>query len=673
MRKFGIELEVSGISKEQAAEALTSIGISAAAENYNHRTRNYWKVTTDSSITSENGLSCELVSPILNYREETFAEISRIVAALKSMGAVVNNSCGMHVHVDCRGIYDPDFYRLLLSFYSKYEKEIDSFVHESRRENQNNYCRTNVNLYNDWETIWSNHIDQSPETNLADAFSNVERYYKLNFASFLRHGTVEFRQFHGTLNPKEIRAWVDFCINLVNQTYAACTEASSKQRLKKPKTSLIQQKMNFANYVVFAANKSRRLNGIQEEISNPYDALVFLNKDFLGYINPYSPSNKLKEFKFTNAEINSIFVTFFYTFREVCNKAHNASRNSGSNDQIFRDASFENEVEMIVLFTALFFEFTGTESEIKRKVYSKLRNLKVYRNGYFVNPPDEFYTFFEHAVDSSAPTPRNYNRNKFLRTITAAGTYNPNKFERVGTIQRLFYNCFNELKRFWVSNPRNLRSVINNEYTRERINIYSAIFYTFSQIRYVIDDLYVDAIYHDLSNPDLINLLSINGLKKSKLFINASQVYKEMNPVSFEKINKEPYFEFVNSLRENSSINKTFENLKETDKVIPANVEFLKEGIDEATQTVTNLRQIREREERQARERQNPRPEARRILTEDFDDDINEIIRELMRIRDSRASLERRRQARQFIYGLSMGSSISAEQQSEIYNFITAR
>ena len=65
-----------------------------------------WKVVRDASITSENerGASAdddyrvELVSPICRY--EDIPTVQELVRQLRHAGARVNDSCGIHVHVD---------------------------------------------------------------------------------------------------------------------------------------------------------------------------------------------------------------------------------------------------------------------------------------------------------------------------------------------------------------------------------------------------------------------------------------------------------------------------------------------------------------------------------------------------------------------------------------------
>jgi hypothetical protein len=51
------------------------------------------------------------------------------------------------------------------------------------------------------------------------ATGSISRYRKVNIASFNRHGTIEFRQHEGTMDPDRILNWVQFCTHFVEESY----------------------------------------------------------------------------------------------------------------------------------------------------------------------------------------------------------------------------------------------------------------------------------------------------------------------------------------------------------------------------------------------------------------------------------------------------------------------
>ena len=71
-------------------------------ESYNHRTRPYWKIVTDATV-SENAYSNprggELVSPPMRG-EDAFIQLRKVLFVLNQMnGVYVDVKCGVHVHL----------------------------------------------------------------------------------------------------------------------------------------------------------------------------------------------------------------------------------------------------------------------------------------------------------------------------------------------------------------------------------------------------------------------------------------------------------------------------------------------------------------------------------------------------------------------------------------------
>jgi hypothetical protein len=87
-RKFGVELEMAGITREQAVRALTLVGINVRDEGYNHTTCGHWKIVSDSSVQG----GFEVVSPVLEG-EAGLEQLRTVATALDDMGGNVNRSC----------------------------------------------------------------------------------------------------------------------------------------------------------------------------------------------------------------------------------------------------------------------------------------------------------------------------------------------------------------------------------------------------------------------------------------------------------------------------------------------------------------------------------------------------------------------------------------------------
>jgi len=200
---FGIEIECIGVNKDQLASVIRSKGVDARVENYNHSNRSYWKLIYDASIRGrnrfENVRGCELVSPVLNGIDG-LNQIEKVCEALSEVGARVNISCGLHVHHDASSFNSYDNLKKVVKIYKRSEILIDSLMPKSRRGNNNIYCKSVLNVGEDF-------FDQR----------DSNRYHKINLQSWFRHGTVEFRHHSGTVEAEKIINWVLFTALIVEK------------------------------------------------------------------------------------------------------------------------------------------------------------------------------------------------------------------------------------------------------------------------------------------------------------------------------------------------------------------------------------------------------------------------------------------------------------------------
>jgi hypothetical protein len=211
-RTFGIELEVYGASRESLIREITRAGIQIEGQTYNHRTSTQWKIVSDSSISGANGN--EIVSPVLTGLDG-MEQIKKICIGLNRAGAKINNSCGFHVHFGANDFNLDNFKNLLTSF-THLEEKFDDIIPASRRANNNSFCKniSSITAGNKITTIQK--INSATSINsMASSVFGGGRYYKLNVQSFLRYGTVEFRQHSGTTQFSKIKNWILICGRLV--------------------------------------------------------------------------------------------------------------------------------------------------------------------------------------------------------------------------------------------------------------------------------------------------------------------------------------------------------------------------------------------------------------------------------------------------------------------------
>ena len=138
---FGCEIEMTGLTRQQAAEAVASLFGTNAVHSRSSRTYDPWEVTDnegktwrfvyDSSIhgshrtgrqqvpIGDGDYKVEMNSPKLEYSE--MGKLREVVRTLRHAGAVVNGSCGMHVHVDASKHTPQSLKNALSIMYSKKE------------------------------------------------------------------------------------------------------------------------------------------------------------------------------------------------------------------------------------------------------------------------------------------------------------------------------------------------------------------------------------------------------------------------------------------------------------------------------------------------------------------------------------------------------------------------
>lgn len=191
-RRFGIEIEFSGLDPYRAAEAIRAAGLEAEAEGYNHDTRDHWKIVSDSTC------GYEAVSPILSG-EDGYEQVRKVMRALSEAGARVDRRCGMHVHRDVNDLTG-EAIATLVETYAGSQTTIDRFLARSRRSGQSEWCAP----------MTARDVERVAEgfRTHRQADSGVTRYRSINVQSFPRYGTVEIRQHQGTLNGSKAVAWI---------------------------------------------------------------------------------------------------------------------------------------------------------------------------------------------------------------------------------------------------------------------------------------------------------------------------------------------------------------------------------------------------------------------------------------------------------------------------------
>ncbi len=239
---FGVEIEMTGITRNAAAKAIASYfgtQVKHAGGAYDKYTvqdtqDKEWSFVSDGSIRRERKIrneyqpvsareySVELVTPKLSYEE--LPKLQEVVRQVRHAGAKVNDSCGIHVHVDAANHNRQSLKNLLSIMFSKEDILYKALQVNERRAQQ--WCQRvrepmlrearrlsseETQNLTALERIWYEGRPESHE------HYNWTRYYALNLHSVFYRGTVEFRLFNSTLHAGKVAAYVNLCLAMSEQ------------------------------------------------------------------------------------------------------------------------------------------------------------------------------------------------------------------------------------------------------------------------------------------------------------------------------------------------------------------------------------------------------------------------------------------------------------------------
>ncbi len=244
-QRFGIEIEMTGLTRCMAAKIIAGyfrssvVHVGGVYDAYTVRDdqNRQWKVVKDASIQCRNrrnlsaggNYAVEFVSPICRY--EDIETIQEIIRKLRSGGAIVNDSCGIHVHVDASS-HTPQTLRNIVNIMASKEdllyKALKVQVERQR------YCKKADTRFldelnhrkpksmNEVEHLWYNGA-----TGRYNHY-NKTRYHALNLHSVFSKGTIEFRLFNSTLHAGEIKSYIQLCLAISHQALVQRGASRSK-------------------------------------------------------------------------------------------------------------------------------------------------------------------------------------------------------------------------------------------------------------------------------------------------------------------------------------------------------------------------------------------------------------------------------------------------------------
>lgn len=242
-QNFGIEIELTGISRPAAAQIIANY---YETRTTGHRADGYdtytatdrkgrtWKCSRDVSINPQvrrgsrivdryegrtsTDLRCEVVSPILQY--EDIEDLQNIVRKLVEGGALANDSCGIHVHVDGANHNADSLINLVNLFTGRQDLFYEALQNESRADR---WCqKTNKEMMKAMrngehtkeaiERLYYSRLNNGYTGGVDHSHYCGARYRGLNLHALYTKGTVEFRLFNGTTHAGKIKAYIQFCL-----------------------------------------------------------------------------------------------------------------------------------------------------------------------------------------------------------------------------------------------------------------------------------------------------------------------------------------------------------------------------------------------------------------------------------------------------------------------------
>jgi Putative amidoligase enzyme. len=255
-RKFGIEIEFTGITRHHAASvAAAYLGGRVSGTNVTAPDGRVWKFVADGSITcrkkvrgqivsADRNYSVELVSPILTYHED-IDTLQELVRKLRKAGAFSGkgSGCGIHIHLDGA----PHTPRSIRNFVNIIASKNDLFYKALQIEPERmRYCkkmdeymvgRMNEQKPKTFEAIrqiWYRGYRESQNNRYHNS-----RYHFLNLHSFFSgHRTVELRGFNSVLHAGKIRSFVVLALAINNQALTQKSASYKKPQIENEKFAM---------------------------------------------------------------------------------------------------------------------------------------------------------------------------------------------------------------------------------------------------------------------------------------------------------------------------------------------------------------------------------------------------------------------------------------------------
>ena len=285
-QKFGIEIEMTGITRKRVAEVIaqyfetTFVYAGGTYDAYEIRDKkgNIWKCMSDASIACQKKTAggkvfaskqypVEVVSPILVY--EDIEDLQEIVRQLRHAGAFVNQSCGIHIHIDAKP-HTLETLKNLVNLMAQKEDILYKALQVSFERLR--YCqKVNERLIDVINRKKPKTLEALADMwyfdtiGLRTAHYNESRYRGLNLHATFTKGTVEFRLFNSTMHAGEVKAYIQFCLAVnaqaLKQKKASCKKSVSDNEKYTMRCWLLRLGLNGDEFKTCRHHMTKNLSG----------------------------------------------------------------------------------------------------------------------------------------------------------------------------------------------------------------------------------------------------------------------------------------------------------------------------------------------------------------------------------------------------------------------------
>ena len=262
---IGVEVEMNNITRTKAAELAAEFFGTGRHEHTAGRNgydtysawdgeSREWKFQKDVSIAGPDSEKCEMVTPILTYKD--IETLQKLIRRLRKAGAKsdATRGCGVHIHIGAKG-HTAQTLRNLANIMASHETMLASALNLDRNR-MNRYCRTVskdflVELNRKKPKTMASLADTWYGSQNADygrsAHYNESRYHMLNLHATFTKGTIEFRLFQfdapsggkkNGLHAGQLKSYIQLCLALSQLAKQVKTASANPQQTENPKYAM---------------------------------------------------------------------------------------------------------------------------------------------------------------------------------------------------------------------------------------------------------------------------------------------------------------------------------------------------------------------------------------------------------------------------------------------------